>query len=113
MSWRASSGIRSWLLQRLSAVYIAGFLVIFLIVWGGEPVSYPVWRAWVAHPLANVTLLLFLLAVFVHAWVGTRDVVVDYVKSTAARYVVLILFGLGLAGLALWSLRILLLVTAV
>jgi succinate dehydrogenase / fumarate reductase membrane anchor subunit len=111
LSWRASSGIRSWLLQRLSAVYIVGFLLVFLIIWGGEPVNYFVWRAWVAHPLANVTLFLFLLALFAHAWVGGRDVVVDYVKSAAARYVLLIVFGLGLVGLTLWSLRIVLLVT--
>jgi succinate dehydrogenase / fumarate reductase membrane anchor subunit len=111
LSWRASSGLRSWLMQRLTAVYIVLFLVVFAVLWGGEPISFVAWRAWVAHPAVNIALLLFIFSVLTHAWIGGRDVVMDYVKSVAARYVLLIGFGLGLVIMGLWSLRIILLVS--
>jgi len=109
VSWRASAGLRSWLLQRLTALYLVVFLVMFAFVWGGEPITFETWRAWAAHPAANIALLLFVFSLLVHAWVGGRDVVIDYVKSASARYVLLIVFALGLSIMGLWSLRILLL----
>ncbi len=110
MSWRASSGLRAWLAQRLTALYIVIFSVVFAIVWGGETITYESWHAWVAHPAANIALLLLVFALLMHAWIGGRDVVIDYIKSAAARYVLLIFFALGLVIMGLWSLRILLLV---
>ena len=113
MSWRASSGLRSWLLQRLTALYMVLFLVILVAIWGGQPISYDVWRAWVAHPAANIALLLFVFATLMHAWIGGRDVIIDYIRSVAGRYVLLIVYALGMIIMGLWSLRILFSVTAV
>ena len=112
LSWKASSGLRAWLAQRLAAVYMVVFLVVFATLWAGEPISFEVWRAWVSHPAANITLLLFFIALLIHAWVGARDVIIDYTHSTFVRYILLIVFGLGLIILGLWTLRILLLVSA-
>ncbi len=110
MSWRASSGLRSWLLQRLTAVYIVFFLLVFTVLRGGQPITFEAWRAWAAHPAANIALLLFVFALLTHGWIGGRDVILDYVKSIGMRYVLLIGFGLGLLIMGLWTLRILLLV---
>jgi len=112
LSWRSSSGLRSWLAQRLSAVYIMLFMVAFAAAWVGETITFEGWRAWVAHPVVNIALLLFVFSLLVHAWVGGRDVVMDYVKSVATRYLLLIGFALGLIIMGLWTLRVLLLVTA-
>jgi succinate dehydrogenase / fumarate reductase membrane anchor subunit len=115
MSWRASAGLRTWLLQRLSATYIALFIIVFGVkvigAWGGEPITYEVWRAWVSHPVVNIALILFIFALLLHAWVGIRDVIMDYVNSVPLRYVLLISFGLSFISMALWTLRTLLLVT--
>lgn len=110
MTWRASSGLRSWLAQRLTAIYILVFLVVFVFVWGGETITFESWRAWVAHPAANIALMLLVFALLMHAWIGGRDVVIDYIQSVAARYVLLIVFALGLFVMGLWTMRILLLV---
>ena len=111
MSRAGSSGLRNWFLQRLSAVYLLGFLVAFAVIWSGESISYQSWRAWVAHPLANAALILFIASLLLHAWIGIRDVILDYVKPVVVRYVLLILIALCLLGLALWTLKILLLVS--
>jgi succinate dehydrogenase / fumarate reductase membrane anchor subunit len=117
MSWRPSAGLRTWLLQRLSATYIALFLIAFSVKvigeWGGEPVTYEVWRTWASHPVINVALILFIFALLLHAWVGIRDVIMDYVKSVPLRYIFLISFGLSFISMALWTLRTLMLVTPV
>ncbi|MBN4079227.1 succinate dehydrogenase, hydrophobic membrane anchor protein [Beggiatoa alba] len=111
MSWRASSGLRSWLLQRLTAVYILLFLVVFAGLWSGQTITFETWHAWVAHPAANVALLLFIFALLTHAWIGGRDVLMDYVTSVVIRYVLLVGFALSLLVLGVWSLRIVLLVS--
>lgn len=113
MSWNISSGLRTWLAQRLSAVYIAIFFIVFIGVWAGETITYEAWRAWVAHPLINITLILFIFAVIMHAWVGIRDIIMDYINSVFLRYLLLISFGLVFAGMGLWVLRTLIMVTPV
>ncbi len=116
MSWRPSAGLRTWLLQRLSATYIALFIIVFGIkvmgAWGGEQITYDVWRAWVSHPFTNIALILFIFALLLHAWVGIRDVIMDYINSVPLRYILLISFGLSFISMALWTLRTLLLVTS-
>ena len=114
MSWRGANGLRPWLMQRLSAAYIAGFLlfVLFQLASGPQP-SFEAWRAWAASPLTNAALALFFTALLAHAWVGTRDVLMDYVKPLALRFLLLTLFGLMLLGSLFWSLRVLFSLTMV
>lgn len=111
MSGQTSSGLRAWILQRVSAVYLAFCCIGALIAWVMQrPVTYEVWRAWIAHPLVNIAAVLFFIALVIHTWVGVRDVVIDYVHSTAARFVVLVSVAASLLAMLVWALRILLLV---
>ncbi len=112
MSWRGANGLRPWLMQRLSAIYIAGFLLFILLNLASAPViGFDAWRGWVASPLVNAAIALFFVALLVHAWVGTRDVLMDYVKTVALRFVLLTLFALVFLILLFWSLRVLFSVT--
>lgn len=105
---RRAQGLRAWLWQRLSAVYMLAYLVYAGISLGYHPPqSYPEWRGWMADPLAGLATALFFAALLLHAWVGTRDVIIDYVGALAARLALLTLAGLGLAGAGLWVLKIL------
>jgi len=105
---RPTHGLRDWLLQRISAVYLAGFLVFLIthIVLNPAP-DYETWRAWFAHPLMTVASAGFVLAVLLHGWVGMRDVVLDYVRRLPLRLLLLSLIGLLLTGCGLWALRVL------
>ena len=114
MSWRGAGGLRPWLIQRLGAVYMAGFLLFVLAsLASASAISFDAWRDWVCQPLVNASLALFLLALLAHAWVGTRDVIMDYVKPVALRFSLLVLFALILLISLFWSLRVLFSVTAV
>lgn len=111
MSGQDASGLRAWMLQRVSAVVLALGFAGALIVWVMQrPVSYEAWRAWIAHPVVNIACVLFFIALVIHAWVGVRDVVIDYVRSTSARLVVLVSVAASLLAMLVWAIRILLLV---
>jgi len=105
---RPTHGLRDWLLQRLSAVYLACFLVYLMAhFYTRPPLDYPQWQHWMTHPAMTVASTLFILAVLVHGWVGMRDVVLDYVHSLRLRLMVLSLIALLFIGCGLWALQIL------
>ena len=62
-----------------------------------------------AQPLVGFGLLLFFASLLLHAWVGIRDVVIDYVHPTAIRVSVLTVIGFVLIGCALWVLQVIIL----
>lgn len=106
---RKLSGLQAWVIQRVSAVYIAVFIVagsLGLLI-QGTPENYQAWRQLWAMPLFNVAVSLFITALLLHAWVGVRDIVLDYVHPPALRFAVLSLLIAVLLGYALWSARIL------
>lgn len=103
------SGMKAWLLQRVSAVYLAVFLVYFFIsLLICSPKSYEDWHSWMTSGAMSLAVTLFFMALLVHAWVGIRDVLIDYVKPFGLRLTVLILLASGLLVMALWVIRILL-----
>jgi succinate dehydrogenase / fumarate reductase membrane anchor subunit len=108
MTWRASAGIRAWILQRVSGAYIALCFIALGIALGLSPaLTYDTWRGWFVHPAGNIAAALFFVAVALHAWVGVRDVIIDYVHAAVLRFVLL---GVTLAALSaslLWALRVL------
>ncbi len=107
---KALSGMHAWLVQRFTAVYMLLFFLFVLFHFTfNAPQSYDDWRNSVASPFALVASMLFCIALLLHAWVGLRDVMMDYVKPLALRVSLLALLALGLVGLALWTLQIVLL----
>jgi succinate dehydrogenase / fumarate reductase, membrane anchor subunit len=108
VSLRRASGFRAWLLQRVTAIYLGLFTPVLL--WRlvlAPPASYLEWREWVAGPWVNLGLLLFALSVLLHAWVGVRDILVDYVHPLPARLALLSVTGFGLVACGLWLMQIL------
>ena len=104
---RQAGGLWPWLLQRFSALYLALFTLYFIAVLLLAPMDgYMQWRAWVAAPLNGIALLLFFAALLLHAWVGVRDVLVDYVKPLALRLLLLSLFALCFAATGIWAAQI-------
>ena len=110
MSVYVLEGLRPWVIQRVSAVYIALFL-LYLIYCGisAEQTGFEPWRAWLFDPVNSVGVGLFIIAVLFHAWIGIRDVILDYIHDIMLRIFFLALVLGVLAGSGLWAFRILLL----
>ncbi|HMA87384.1 MAG TPA: succinate dehydrogenase, hydrophobic membrane anchor protein [Burkholderiales bacterium] len=89
--------LSAWLAQRLSALYMLLFMLYALGAWLlARPEGYGAWRAWMLAAPIRIPLALFFAALLVHAWVGLRDVIFDYVHPMALR-----LAALGVVATAL------------
>ena len=105
---RPTHGLRDWLLQRLTAIYLAGFLGYLLLHFLIQSQhTFQEWHDWVTRPAMIIATALFILAVLVHGWVGMRDVVLDYVHVISLRITMLSLIALTLVSCGVWALRIL------
>ena len=111
MSSPGLQGLRPWIIQRVSAVYIALYVIYFtLVVFINNPVNSADWALWVALPFNNFALGLFLIAALWHAWIGVRDIVLDYIPNVVSRLVVLSLVGCVIIGSGLWGFKALFMV---
>ena len=98
------SGQRAFLVQRLSALAMLAFLAAAALRLAlGETVSIAQWQAWTARPLGATLVLLLSGATLLHAWVGIRDVALDYVKPLALRMTLLAVAVFGLLLLGGWT----------
>ncbi len=103
------SGLPAWLVQRATAVYMLLFVVYLLAHFAlDRPDSFASWRGWVASPGVSLATGAFFCALLAHAWVGVRDVILDYVRPVAARAPALAGLAAGLIAIAAWVAHILL-----
>jgi len=100
---RILTGLRAWTVQRATAVFMLGFLfwlAATLLI--RPPQGYEQWRALVAQPAASAAFAIFFLALLFHAWVGLRDVVLDYVHRPAVRVAALGLVAGAFFAIGAW-----------
>jgi succinate dehydrogenase / fumarate reductase membrane anchor subunit len=104
----AHYGLRDWLAQRVTAVIMAVYTVIMSVVLvSNAPVSFEFWKNLFAQGWMRVATLLFAASLAWHAWVGMRDILMDYVKPTGLR-LSLEIFCLILIAIYLgWTIQIL------
>jgi succinate dehydrogenase / fumarate reductase membrane anchor subunit len=104
----AHYGLRDWLAQRITAVIMAVYTVILLVVLvGAVPITYPVWKDLFAQGWMRVATLLFAASLAWHAWVGVRDILMDYVKPVGVRLSLQVIVLVVLAGYLGWTIQIL------
>lgn len=104
----ARHGLRDWLVQRVTAVLLAIYTVVFVgILLICPPQNYGEWRALFENQPMRVATFLFFVSVFWHAWIGVRDILMDYVKPTSVRLGLEIVVAVLLVGYTGWAIRIL------
>jgi succinate dehydrogenase / fumarate reductase membrane anchor subunit len=104
----AHYGLRDWLLQRITAVVMVLFVLFVVVDLLLQPrVDYDVWTRLFSNNITRSFALLFLLSLFYHAWIGVRDIVMDYIKPASVRLIVHVSVILALLMYAIWSVQIL------
>lgn len=92
-------GLRDWLFQRLSAVFMAVYVIALFLYFASHPnLAWYEWHNLFAPLWMKVATVLFFLSLLVHAWVGMWTVYTDYVTCPVARLVLHTVTFLGLAG---------------
>ena len=104
----AHYGIGDWLLQRLTAVVMAVYTVGFVAcVMIHAPSTYADWNGIFSGTFARLSTMLFFVALLYHAWIGMRDILMDYVRATGLRLASQTLVGAVLLLYLIWSASIL------
>ena len=105
----AHYGLRDWLVQRVTAVVILVFTVLLLaaVATASAPLDYAGWKAIWSHGFLRLAALLAFVSLFLHAWIGVRDIFMDYVHSTWLRLALQVLVILALVYYGAWSVQIL------
>ena len=104
----AHYGLRDWLVQRVTAGVMAVYVLV-VVSWLllQHSFGYDVWLELFSGNVMRSFSLLFLMSLFYHAWVGIRDIVMDYVKSASIRLLIHVLVVLALLLYVIWSVQIL------
>ena len=110
MSLYVLEGLRPWVIQRVSAIYMVLFILYATYCFfSADAIAYEPWKDWLYNPF-NITVVgIFVIALLFHAWIGMRDVILDYVHNIMLRIFILALLMGALIGCGLWVFRILLL----
>jgi succinate dehydrogenase / fumarate reductase, membrane anchor subunit len=103
----AHYGLKDWLAQRVTAgvmVFYTLTMAVLVPLSGG---SYEGWHALMGHQFIRFISFIFILSLCYHAWVGIRDIWMDYVNPTGLRLALHVLTLLVLVGCAGWAIQIL------
>ena len=104
----AHYGTGSWLAQRITALVIAVYSVVALVViFWGKPLSHAVLKDLFAQGWMRVATLVFMVSLAWHAWVGVRDILMDYVKPDGLRLTLEVVTILLLASYVGWTIQVL------
>jgi len=102
------TGTGAWLMQRATALVLAaalpGLMIHLLSAW---PHYFSGWQALFAPRWSRVLIWLTGATLALHAWVGMRDIFMDYVHSMAVRLALVLAVMITLAGSVVWLAAIL------
>ena len=104
----AHYGMRDWLSQRVTAVLMAlftGVLLVQLLLPG--PLGYDRWAGIFAAQWMKVLTFVVIVSLSWHAWVGVRDIWMDYVKPVGVRLALQVFSIVWLVGCAGWAVQVL------
>ncbi|GGI17376.1 MAG: succinate dehydrogenase, hydrophobic membrane anchor protein [Oxalicibacterium faecigallinarum] len=104
----AHYGFKDWLAQRITAIVMAVYTIVLLVAFlGASEISYEGWAGLFAQQWFKLLTFVTLLSLFYHAWVGVRDIWMDYIKPVSLRLALQVATILWLVACAGWSAQIL------
>lgn len=104
----AHYGLRDWLAQRITAVIMMVYtaLIVSALI-GVRHWDYWQWKALWQVPVVRYATLLFLVSLLLHAWIGMRNIFMDYVKAPGLRLTLYVFVIGALLWYAIWMVQIL------
>ncbi len=73
----------------------------------GAKLGYERWSAIFSSQWMKVVTFVVIVAMLVHAWVGMRDIWMDYIKPVAVKLVLQVFTLVWLVGCAGWAVQVL------
>ena len=103
----AHYGSRDWLSQRVTAALMALFTLVLVVqlLLPGE-MGYYKWAGIFAPQWMKFLTFVVIIALAWHAWVGVRDIWMDYVKPAGIRLALQVFTLVWLLGCAGWAIQV-------
>ena len=97
----AKEGTQHWWGQRVTAIALVPLTLWFVIsLMSVASADYATVTAWIGQPLNGIFLVLFLLVLFYHAYLGMQVVIEDYVHNEVVKLTSILVMKFVLALLA-------------
>jgi succinate dehydrogenase / fumarate reductase membrane anchor subunit len=104
----AHYGFRDWLSQRVTAVLMALFTLVLIVqLLFGAKLGWLRWSQIFAPQWMKALTFVAIVALAWHAWVGVRDVWMDYVKPVGVRLALQVATIAWLVGCLGWAVQVL------
>jgi succinate dehydrogenase / fumarate reductase, membrane anchor subunit len=104
----AHYGLRDWLSQRITAALMAIFTLVLIVqVLFGAKLGYLRWSQIFGSQWMKVLTFVAIVSLAYHAWVGMRDVWMDYVKPVGVRLALQAFTLAWLVGCLGWAVQVL------
>jgi succinate dehydrogenase / fumarate reductase membrane anchor subunit len=105
----AHYGLRDWLSQRVTALVMALFTIVVLaqLIFSKGAVGYDLWAGIFAAQWMKVLTVAVIVALAWHAWVGVRNIFMDYVKPVGLRLLLQVATIVWLIGCTGWGIQVL------
>ncbi len=103
----AHYGLRDWLAQRATSVVMAFFTIAVVVqVLLPGPLDYYRWSAIFSRQWMKVLTFVVAVSLLYHAWVGMRDIWMDYIKPVGLRLALDVATIAWLVGCAGWAIQV-------
>ena len=105
----AHYGLRDWLAQRVTAAVMALFtlLVLAQILFSHGPIGYDQWAGIFSPQWMKTLTFSVIVALAFHAWVGMREIWMDYIKPVGLRLFLQAFSLLWLVSCSGWAIQVL------
>lgn len=105
----AHYGLRDWLAQRVTGVLMALFTVIVLaqVLLSKGTIGYDKWAGIFSAQWMKTLTFTVILSLAYHAWIGLREILMDYAKPASLRLVLQVFAIVWLVGCAGWAIQVL------
>jgi len=100
--------LRDWLARRITAVIWGVYAPFIWWVIAALPrMDYWQWKVLWQTPVVRYATVILIASLLFHAWVGVRNIYMDYIKDPALRLALYVLTIGALLYYAVWSIKIL------
>ncbi len=105
----AHYGLRDWLVQRVTAGLMAFYTVFLLghLLLSRGPIGYEKWAGMFSGQFMKSLTFVVIVALAWHAWIGMRDIWMDYIKPVSVRLTLEIFSIVWLVACAGWAIQVL------
>lgn len=104
----AHYGLRDWLIQRITAVLMVIYVLLLMFLISFYQIfDYAALKALFVNQWMRIASFLFFISLCWHAWVGVRNVLMDYIHATNIRLTIHIAVIISLFFYLIWFAEIL------